>query len=323
MKIFYGYKNIEKLDDPVACIGIFDGVHLGHKKVIQRVLNARTKKRDKIIITFDPHPQVILNPKKELPRIMSLEHRLFIFEKMGIDAAVVIKFTDFIASMTPEDFVKKVLLSIGTKTVYVGENFHFGRGKTGNVKSFQEIGEKCGVDVRIVYSVKKGAKTVSSTWLRQLISSGRIEKAAELLRRPASVYGEVVKGESRGRELGIPTANVDPHHEVSPPPGVYAAKTDVDGKLYDGVVNVGFKPTFYGGRLNKRKEPNIEVHLIDFKGDLYGKRVEIFFVKRLRRERPFKSGDLLVNQIKKDIQQAYGFLHSKEISSKIRRYKNL
>ena len=153
--------------------------------------------------------------------------------------------------------------------------------------------------------------------------SGKIEKAAELLRRPVSVYGEVVKGESRGRELGVPTANIDPHHEVSPPPGVYAVITDVDGKLYEGVVNIGFKPTFYGKKLNKRKEPNIEVHIINFEGNLYGKNLEIFFIKRLRKERLFKREVSLVQRIEKDIKQARSFLQSKRIEAKIKRYKNL
>jgi riboflavin kinase/FMN adenylyltransferase len=164
MKTFYGYKNIEKLTDPIACIGIFDGIHLGHKKVIQRVLNLRAKNRDKVIITFDPHPQTVLNPGKELPRILSLEHWLCIFDKLGVDAAVVIKFTDAIANMTPEDFIKKVLVKISTRTVYVGENFHFGKGKRGNIKTFQLLGKEYGVDVRVVYSVKKGRKIVSSTY---------------------------------------------------------------------------------------------------------------------------------------------------------------
>ncbi len=323
MKIFYGSKNVELLRNPVACIGIFDGIHLGHRKVIRRVLNYSPKERDRIIITFDPHPETVLRPEKELPRIMSLEHRISIFEKMGVDAVVVIHFSDYIAMMTPENFIEKEIKKMGVKTVYVGENFHFGRGKAGDVNSFREIGKRYGVDVRIVYSIKRRGKVISSTWLRNLISKGNLEIAEKLLRRPVSVYGEVVKGESRGRELGVPTANIDPHHEVSPPPGVYAVKVDFDGALYDGVVNIGFKPTFYGKNANERREPHVEVHLIGFSGDLYKKSLEIFFIKLLRKEKRFTDGDALLKQMRSDIQNAYKYLNRKNIITRIKKYKNL
>ena len=322
MKILYGYRDLkEKLKDPIVAIGIFDGIHIGHKRVIRRVLNLRDKKRDRVIMTFDPHPQTILTPGKKLPRIMSLEHRLFIFEKMGIGATVIIRFTDFISGMTPEEFVRRVLHGIGTREVYVGSNFHFGRGKSGDVESLKRIGKTCGIDVKIVQPVKKGNRIVSSTWLRKLISRGDIGKAEKLLRRPVSVLGTVVSGERRGSSFGVPTANIDPHQEVIPPPGVYGVKVDIDSKLYDGVLNIGFKPTFYGRRLKKRKEPHIEVHIVGFEGDLYNRAMEIFFLKRLRREKKFKNEKGLKRQIAKDIKKAKKVLESKKVLWKIKRYK--
>lgn len=323
MKVLYGYRDLkDKLKDPVIAIGIFDGIHIGHKRVIKRVLNLPASgRRDKVVVTFDPHPQTVLCPEKASPRIMSLEHRLFILEKMGIDAAIVIRFTDFIAMMSPEEFIRRVINGIGARTVYVGSNFHFGRGKKGDTETFKELGKSFGIDVRIVEPVKKSGRIVSSTWLRKLIAGGNILKAENLLRRPVSVLGTVVSGDRRGKILGVPTANIDPHHEVIPPPGVYAVKVDADGELFDGVLNIGFRPTFYGSPKGKRKEPQIEAHLIDFKGDLYGRHIEIFFIKRLRREKKFKSDEKLKAQISKDIERAKSFLKSKNILLKIKRYK--
>lgn len=324
MKILYGYRNApDKLKMPVAAIGIFDGIHIGHRRVINKVMSYRGECKDRAVITFDPHPQAVLRPEAAPPRIMSLEHRLSIFEKMGIDAAVVIKFSDFIAMMSPEDFVRTVLVELGVKKIFVGSNFHFGRGRSGNVDKFKEIAGLYGIEVQVVSPVRRGLRVISSTWLRRLIKKGKLKEAEVLLRRPVSVYGTVVRGDARGRELGIPTANIDPHQEVIPPPGVYAVKADVDGELYDGVLNIGFRPTFYGKRPNRREEPSIEVHLIGFKGDLYGRNIEIFFIKRLRGERFFKKGDDLISSIKKDIERAsLTLLGRKRSYTRIRLYKH-
>lgn len=323
MKRLYGYKNAsETIKDPVAAIGIFDGVHLGHKRIISKLLGLRNAPGDRIVITFDPHPQTVLRPDKTAPRIMSLEHRLSLLEKMGLDAAIVIKFTDYIAMMSPEEFVRSVLGGIGARRIFVGCNFHFGRGRSGNVDNLREIAAKYGMDVRVVEPVKVARRVVSSTWLRELIRSGKLARAELLLRRPVSVYGTVVKGDARGTVLGVPTANVDPHQEVIPPPGVYAVKVDVGGELYDGVLNIGYRPTFYGRSPHKREEPRIEVHIIGFEGDLYGKNVEIFFMKRLRGERRFGRPGDLVRRIAKDIEGAKKILARNSRSmSRIHRYR--
>jgi riboflavin kinase/FMN adenylyltransferase len=322
MKIFYGYKNKTRLKDPVVAIGIFDGVHIGHKRLIRRILGSPDRTRDKTIVTFDPHPQAVLSARKTLPRIMSLDHRLLIFKKMGLDAAVVIHFSDSVASMTPEDFIQKVIIrGIGARTVYVGGNFHFGEGRKGNIEAFREIGKKYGLEIHTVQPVRKGGKIVSSTWLRSLITRGNLEKAEKLLRRPVSVLGTVVKGDARGKVLGVPTANIDPHQEVIPPSGVYAVKVDTGGELHDGILNIGFRPTFYGRRPLKRKEPHMEVHIFALERDLYGSSIEIFFIRKLRREKKFKGPDALIEQIKKDAELAKKLLASKRIQYKIRKYK--
>jgi riboflavin kinase/FMN adenylyltransferase len=322
MKILHGYRNVAELKDPIVAIGIFDGVHIGHKRLIRRIMSLPGRGRDKTIVTFDPHPQAVLNPKKTPPRIMSLEHRLLIFEKMGLDAAVIIHFSDFIASMTPEEFIQKVIIhGIGAKTVYVGGNFHFGKGRAGNTEAFKAIGKKYGLEIHTVQPIRKRGKIVSSTWLRRLIAGGDLAKAEKLLRRPVSVLGTVVRGDARGKVLGIPTANIDPHQEVIPPPGVYAVKVDIAGTLHDGILNIGFRPTFYGRRPFRRKEPHMEAHIFDLDTDLYGRFMEIFFIKRLRNERKFASEKALVERIKKDAELAEKVLHSKRILYKIRKYK--
>ncbi|MDD4013350.1 MAG: riboflavin kinase, partial [Candidatus Omnitrophica bacterium] len=217
MKTLYGYRNTaDTLVSPVAAIGIFDGIHIGHKRVIGKVLSCRGHAGDRILITFDPHPQSVLRPDKTPPRIMSLDHRLSIFSKMGLDAVIVIRFTDYLAMMPPEEFVKNVLGTIGAKKVFVGSNFRFGRGRSGDAKMLKSIGASLGVDVQIVPPLMYGRKAVSSTWLRKLIKEGRLAKAEKLLRRPVSVYGTVIRGDERGRRLGTPTANIDPHQEVIP-----------------------------------------------------------------------------------------------------------
>lgn len=321
MKIFHGYRNIVGLRDPIAAIGVFDGIHIGHKRVINRVLRAQEPGRDRIIITFDPHPKNVLFLARPQPRIMSLEHRLLIFQKMGIDAVIVVRFSEYIAGMGPEDFIKRVIAGIGARTVYVGENFHFGRRKSGDIETFKKIGGKSGIDVRKVAPVKKNGRIVSSTWVRRLVSAGRIKEAEKLLRRPVSILGAVVRGDERGKRLGIPTANIDSHQEVIPPPGVYAVKIDINGTIHDGVLNIGFKPTFYGKSLKRRKEPRIEAHVFAFTGHLYGLSVEVFFIERLRREKKFRSEEALIRQIGRDKKRAKMVLSSPRILRKIRRYK--
>lgn len=324
MKVLYGYRNARnELKTPVvAAIGVFDGIHIGHKRVIGKVLSYRGSCGDRVVITFDPHPLAVLRPEKKPLRIMSLEHRISIFERMGLDATVVINFSDFIAMMSPEEFVKNVLADIGARKIYVGSNFHFGRGRSGNIERLREIAARHGMDVEVVNPVKLGRRVASSTWLRSLIARGDLKKAEKLLRRPVSVYGTVVKGDERGRKLGIPTANIDPHQEVLPPPGVYAVRISAAGELYDGVLNIGYRPTFYGKSPNRRQEPLIEAHIMDFDGCLYGTNIEIFFVDRLRREKRFGTEESLIAQVKRDMENARALIkRSRRTNSRIQRYK--
>ncbi|HNX90634.1 MAG TPA: bifunctional riboflavin kinase/FAD synthetase [Candidatus Omnitrophota bacterium] len=320
MKVFYGYKNVCQLKDPALAIGIFDGVHIGHKKIISKLIRCPGPGRDHVVMTFDPHPRSVLIPAKPLPRIMSLEHRLLILERLGVDVAVVVSFTEHIANMSPEDFVRQVISHIGARTVFVGSNFRFGSSKQGGIADLADIGEKYGITLKAVQPVRSRGKIVSSTWIRSLIAHGNLNEAAKLLRRPVSVLGTVVGGDERGRTLGFPTANIDPHQEVIPPPGVYAVKVCVHGKIHDGILNIGFNPTFYGPRQHRREEPSIEVNIFDFHGNLYGSRIEIFFLRYLRKERRFRDQRDLVSAIQKDIILARVILGDKRSLARINKY---
>jgi riboflavin kinase / FMN adenylyltransferase len=308
MKVLRGYKGAGRsLVKPVLAIGIFDGVHLGHRKVIEKMM-ASSGGGDKTILTFDPHPETVLRPHADLPRIMSLEHRLKLFSEMGLDAAIVVKFSLHVAEMSPEDFIERVIMrGIGSERVFVGDNFYFGKGASANTDKFRKAGTERGIKVDVVKAVKKGGKIISSTRLRKLVSAGSLNEAEKLLGRPVSVLGTVVAGDGIGRAIGTPTANIDPHHEVIPPVGVYAVKVSLKGKHFPGVLNIGYKPTFYG-RSHKRKEPVIEAHILGFEGELYGRDIEILFITKLREEKRFSSSERLYQQIKKDIKETLNFI---------------
>jgi riboflavin kinase/FMN adenylyltransferase len=283
MKILHGYRNGKELKDPVMAIGIFDGVHIGHMKVLNNVLRKSGPGNDRVILTFDPHPKIVLGKADKTIRIMSLEHRLSIFSNLGFDAAIVINFTDHISMLSPGDFVKKILCHFGTKKVFVGSNFRFGYKQSGTVSDFHSLAFSEGIEINRVNPVKKAGRIVSSTWLRKLISRGELEKASLLLRRP----------------------------------GVYAVKVRIGHIIYDGVLNIGVKPTFYGNRLKKRKEQCVEVHISGFSGRLYHRDVEIFFIKRIRGEKKFKTDALLKKRIEKDILAAGTILSDKDLLKKV------
>jgi len=293
----------------VATIGIFDGVHIGHQKIINAVVRRAKKLSLKsVVVTFDPHPMKVLEPKNAPPLLISLKHRLRLLKQMGADKCAVIRFTRRFSLTSPEVFVKKVLVDrLGVKELYIGRNFCLGKGKTGDASFLRQMGQKYGFSVHLVDFVKKDGVIVSSTHIRQLLTEAKLDLAKRLLKRPVSVLGTVVKGAALATELGYPTANIDPHHEAIPPSGVYAVKVVLGEKEYDGVLNIGRRPTFAGAKA-LQAEPTIEAHIFDFKGDIYGKDLEVYFVKKLRDEKKFPSKEKLVEQIMRDEKKARAIL---------------
>ena len=288
------------MKNTVLAIGIFDGVHIGHRRIISAAIReAKKRKEESVVITFDPHPSKILKPHMNVPSIMSTSHRLKLICGLGADRCCVVKFDKKFSKFTPKDFAGKVLAGkFKASKVFIGSNFVFGKGNSGNALSLKKLGREYGFEVKVVPMVKVGRNIVSSTAIRRHIIRGRLDEAARMLGRPVSVYGTVVSGKRRGRLLGYPTANIDPHHEAIPPAGVYAVWVRRGKKRYGGALFIGKRSTF------GEKETVIEVHIFDFQEFIYREDIEVEFVKRLRRARKFADHAKLVEQIRRDDIQA-------------------
>jgi riboflavin kinase / FMN adenylyltransferase len=284
----------------VVTIGNFDGVHLGHQKILSGVVErARAKNLESAVLTFYPHPARILRPDAAPTLLMTLEQRLAAFDAMGINAALVLQFDAALAKISAEDFANTFLMdTLRAKAVLVGENFRFGNRQGGDVALLQEIGRRSDFEVQIIPPVIQGGVVVSSTAVREALRDGRVEDAEPLLGRPFSLKGEIRPGTGKGRELVVPTLNLVTEQETLPKIGVYATATLVGPKIYWSVTNVGVRPTFNGQRLA------IESHLFDFAEQLTSGKMEVIFLRRLRDERKFSGPEALREQVLKDIEQA-------------------
>jgi riboflavin kinase/FMN adenylyltransferase len=280
MRVARTVSELERVSRAVA-VGSFDGVHLGHRRVLQAAIDAGLRST---VVTFYPHPRTVLGNQVDL--LATLDRRLELLEEAGVDETLVVEFTLKLAEYEPEEFAKRILRPIGTEVVVAGESFRFGRARRGDL----DLLERLGFDVRRV-SLLEG---VSSTQIRELLRAGEIEQAARLLERPPEVDGVVVAGDARGGTLGFPTANlrVDPELLV-PEYGIYAGAT----ARHRAAVSIGVNP-HYGGT-----ERRVEVYLLEFEGDLYGERLVVELWERLRDERAFASEVELVEQIAEDVER--------------------
>lgn len=306
MKVYHSLPRASKKKRCLA-IGIFDGVHRGHADILHHVVReAKKLKASPAVLTFDPHPRKVLSgDHKNPPILMSIEHRLRIFAAVGIKETFILRFDKKFSQRTREVFLERdVVGRLGAKMLGVGHDFRFGRFAKGDAAYLRERSADLGYGLFLCRPVKHDGRVISSTAIRHDIESGNLLGAAQMLDRPASIYGTVVRGSGRGKRLGFPTANLDPHHETLPPDGVYAVTGDLDGKKLKGVLHIGKRPTF---GLKKR---SVEVHLFDLKADLYGREIELFFVKRLRGIRRFKNAAVLRAAIQKDIRAARATLRS-------------
>ena len=287
----------------VVTLGVFDGVHRGHAEVIGRVVSAaRRRGCEAAVVTFDRHPTVLFD-HRPAPAITSLEHRIRLFEALGVDLCVVIEFSEAVAQMPAEEFARSVFHDLlGAELLVLGFDCRFGRDRQGDVELCRRLGPELGFEVESVPAVELGGLPVSSTAIRLAVTEGRLDDAESLLGRPFSLYGTVVRGEGRGRRIGFPTANLDPHNEILPPEGIYATWLFSIGPApLPSVTSIGRKPTFpEAGQL----EPLVEVHVIGHQLDLYGRDVEVQFVKRLRDQVAFAGADALREQIGRDVEEA-------------------
>ncbi len=314
MKVFRGRADVrpERFRAPVAAtIGVFDGVHRGHQRVLNELVAwAHEDAGDAVVVTFDRHPREVLTGQKPVA-LASLEHRLVLLARAGVDAALILPFDEKTAGTAAEDFVQQVLVgALGAKKVLLGANHRFGHERRGDLDLLLRLGPSLGFQAREVplEPADEEGHVVSSTAIRAAIKDGRLGDAERMLGRPVTVLGQVVKGDARGRLLGFPTANLDLHHEARPPRGVYAAlasledaKDSSERARHLAVVNVGRRPTFHP----EADEDLVEAHLLDWKGgELYGRTLEVSFLAKLRDEQRFSGADALVAQIRADIDQA-------------------
>jgi len=285
-------------------IGAYDGVHLGHRALLAELQErARARGLVSAVVTFDRHPATVVRPESAPPLLTDLDQKLELLASCGVDRTVVVPFDRSRADETAEDFVGEILVdALGSRLVVVGEDFHFGHGRKGNVALLRELGVHEGFEVDGVALTGRG-EPVSSTRIRRLVAEGDVAGAAVLLGREHQVRGQVVHGDGRGAaELGIPTANVAVPAEIALPGlGIYAGRYErPDGRQHPAAISVGRRPTFY----DDAPAPLVEAYLLDFDGDLYGEQARVAFVARLREERRFDSVEALVAQIHRDVDDA-------------------
>jgi riboflavin kinase/FMN adenylyltransferase len=289
----------------VLTIGNFDGVHLGHRAILETVVaRARSLDGEAVLLTFEPHPRKILQPGDAPSLLTSLDQKVELIEAAGIDVLILEPFDLEFARTSPEVFVREyVHRRIEPKEVYVGYDFHFGKDREGSMRLLTETGPQLGFSVTIIPEVSVTGRDVNSTRIRDLLGDGQIEDAALLLGRPFCARGSVVEGMKRGRGMGFPTANLAPDGETLPRPGVYVCSVrfldDGDparGVVMPAVTNLGYRPTF-----EDQRDLVAEAHLLDFSGDVYGRRIDLAFLALLRGEQKFESPDALRKQIAGDV----------------------
>jgi riboflavin kinase/FMN adenylyltransferase len=285
----------------VVTIGNFDGVHLGHQAILARVCKrAQELEGQAVGITFEPHPLKVLRPQLNLPLLTTPTQKLELLTAAGLEAVVVLPFNPEFAGLTARDFVTQYFCErLRVREVVVGHDYCFGRGREGNIDLLKEMGRAHGFTVQVVWAVEVDGAVVSSSLIRALLRLGKVAEANHLLGRPYGVAGQVIPGKGRGAKLlKVPTANIRPENELLPASGIYAVWVRRGPETLPGVANIGTSPTFENGELS------LEVHLLNFDGNLYGENLEVGFVARLREERRFPSIDALAAQIRNDITAA-------------------
>lgn len=302
MDVYYGLDNIREYSNVIIALGNFDGIHLGHRKLIETTVDlARQVNGTAAVLTFDPHPLKLLQPELCPPMLLSREDKIRIMSELEVKLLVITPFSRKFAHLTPELFVKNILIDkFKVKGVVVGYNYTFGFKGEGNSETMSILARQHGIESVVVPPVKCSGVEVSSTLIRSLLIDGQVSDAAKFLGYCPFVFGQVVTGYQRGRQIGFPTANLVLSEEVlAPANGVYAVRINLDGHYYRGVANVGLRPTF---KLNHPR--NLEVHIFDFCGDIYGEKIKVEFVERIRGEREFESVNELIGQIHKDSVEA-------------------
>lgn len=301
-------EEVEKDPNSVITVGTFDGVHAGHRVLIDKVLEeAGRRDARSVVVTFDPHPREIINPGDAgIKLLTSLPERREILEEMGVDLMAVIPFDRDFSLLSSEEFIEDVIHEkIGVSEFVIGYDHHFGRNREGTIETVERLGRQLGFEAYVVSKQEVGSRTVSSTAIRRALSEkGNVRRAAEFLQRPYRLNAMVVHGDKRGKEIGFPTANLvaEDGRKVIPRDGVYAVRVRVEGEWLKGMMNIGLRPTFEG------EERVMEVHIFGFDTEIYGKSIQVRFIERIRDEMKFDGVDELVARLKRDREAALDIL---------------
>lgn len=304
MKIFHGTDNAGILRGTVLTLGVFDGLHLGHQRIMQTVVErAKANKLVPTAITFDPHPRAVLHPENAPPLLQTLDQRLANFEFLGIKQAIVIPFNKEFAETDAETFLHDIVYErLQAREVYLGRGFFFGKNRGGNIELLNEMSKKLGFFADEVAEVQLRGTRISSSKIRRLLADGKVNLARRMLGRPYGVEGQIIHGFERGRTIGFPTANLKPHNRVIPKYGVYATAVLINEVWRRSITNVGVRPTF-----EDESAPSIESYIFDFDGDLYGDVLRVRFLHRIRDERKFNGINELKAQIERDTQHTLNY----------------
>jgi riboflavin kinase/FMN adenylyltransferase len=297
------HKDLEKLTiiNAVVTVGVFDGVHCGHDTIIRRLLaRAREKKGESVVVTFWPHPRLFLTPEGAgLKFLSTLREKRELLDKKGVDHLIIVPFTRELSNYSSEKFIKEIIVGkVKTRYLIVGYNHHFGKNREGSFETLKSLADKYNIEVEQVDARVVDKQNVRSTLIREALNSGDILHANRLLGYQYSLNGTIIGGRKIGRSLGFPTANILPkeRYKLIPRDGVYAVYINIGDQLVSGMLNIGLRPTLNYGENGK----SIEVHIFDFKHQIYGKDVQVHFVDRIRDEVKFASVEQLVDQLKKD-----------------------
>lgn len=298
MKVINTYEQAAEHKPYCIALGSFDGVHVGHQKLIETLkLNAGKLNCTSMIYTFEVHPRMILKPDRPMHMLTNNAQRAEVLDEMCVDVLYLEDFSRIMNLSAEQFFMDIIIGKFNAKCLVVGYNFKFGKNSEGDAEILTALGDKYGIQVDVVPPVLVDGETVSSSLIRHKIHDGKLDEVIKYLGRPYCIQGKVVHGKQNGKAMGIRTANVETFKEaILPKKGVYISDTKIDNRMYKSVTNVGVNPTFQGASLS------IETHVLDFEGDIYSRDIEVYFYKRMRDEIAFGSVNELVSQIKSDIQ---------------------
>ena len=306
MQVYQGIEDFTRLEKAIVTTGTFDGVHLGHQKILNRLCShAKEQNGESVLLTFWPHPRLVLDPDYDLKLLTTFDEKVELLRAAGVEHLIKIHFTEAFSNLTADEYIRKVLVeAIGTVKLIVGYDHRFGKGRHGDFEKLVKEGVVHGFEVEEIPKQELDDIAISSTRIRETLANGKIHEGNEYLGRPYMIEGEVIQGDRLGRTIGYPTANIKmlDSHKLVPCDGSYAVRVHLEGIAYDGMINIGFRPTLNG------TTRSIEAHLFDFDNDIYGHILKVEFIRLIRREEKFESMEALRTQLEKDRASALDIL---------------